>query len=554
LDSNSDATKEPTQGLWRTKLSIGFECFLAVFFSAGIVIVSTTGLIVILAPAVFVAVATLAGGIAVTAIGILRDCRVLNAVRGLDQEQLCDLWDENLKIIRPSGERAANDRVVQAQLLPCALARRDRTLAQLRREGQHLGEKRLQEICDRCRQAFNNEWARQERLGFTCRMHYTSMDDFLFLMDYWAKRELGLVSSKFTGKRHDCLSFAGGGAKGVGYMPLFQLFFSSEASDIFEEDCRFTGSSAGALMAVCGAFGPHEVREPILEMQRACLKISSSLFLQKAYPSFSKRLGGGFVEGLGPVEVIDRYTSRQVRTFLQYVPVPDATLATLTDSERARLGQLRQPYDLSRNREPYMVRFSDIELLRKLPRGKEFFHLLSIALWNSERDKTVFASCETTSDFPVAYAARISMSLPFIFQRAHMAIPGLDSSDNPNHYYDGGIEQLAPDPGKAFGSNVVAKPFFCVLDGDGESYREKIQTSMIFSFTDRLLRMNSITSDLLSRRDENWKTIRGSHFLVTPHGTIDTLQFWFSGRAIAAAEHQSVLAAWRKIVEIRNGN
>ncbi|MDR0340151.1 MAG: patatin-like phospholipase family protein [Puniceicoccales bacterium] len=550
FEPNSDSlvSKEPTQSRYWTVLSVVFKCSVAVTFSTLTAITFAPGLITLSVFALVAIDGTSVLIIAITAIAIVQDCLVLRAVSGLSQEQLCDLWNENLKIIRPGGERAASGKVCQAQLLPCALAMRDRILARLREAGKSLGEERLQQVCDGCRRAFNYEWAIQEQLGFTCRMRYTSLDDFLFLMDYWAKKKLDLVADNFTGKRYDCISFASGGAKGLGYMPLLQLF---SESDIFEKDCRFTGASAGALMAVCGAFGPYEVRNQILEMQRACRKFRSDPFLKSAYPSFSQNLGGGLIEWLGPIEVVDRYTSRQIQTFLQYLSIPDGALAELTESERDRLAQLRQPYNLKRTREPYMVRFSDINLMRKLPRGKEFFHDLSIAMWDSERNETVFANPKTTPDLPVAFAARISISIPLFFQGAFMPIPGLDPSDRPHHYYDGGIEQLAPDPKQAFGSGVVTNPFFCVPDSDGEPYQKEVQTGMLFSVFDRLLRAYAYTGDLSSRRKENWDMMKEKLCLVVPHGTIDTLHFNFSESTIVAVERQASLSALRKIMEIR---
>jgi hypothetical protein len=485
------------------------------------------------------------------ALSLCQDICVMLAVRGLGAEQLCALWEKNLAEIRPGGERIAAGAVIQAQFFPCAIAMRDSMLRKLREDAAHLPEHRVAEIQDRCVRAFNGELETYEELKFTGRMRYTTMDDFLFLLSHWARTELGLAKAITRKKRCDCLVFSGGGAAGVGYTPLFQLFFSPEAADVFEEDCKFIGSSAGALSALCGAFGPHDMREPTLEMQKACLTFSSSLGLRKAYPTFSAGLGGGFIEGLSAVEVVDRYASRQVRTFLE--AIPDHVFASyLSPEERGRIGQLRQPYDLSACREPLMVRFSDIELLRKLPNGKKFFHLVAISMWNSEKNQTFYASHRTTPNFPVAYAARVSMSVPFVFKRAHMAIPGLDGDGSACHYYDGGIEQAEPNPEDAFGANGCAKPLHCILDGDGSAYSDSGCDDFITDFRLWLLRRAHIVGDDIGeRRRANWMDARRGHFMAVPHAAVGTFNFWFSQTDLEAAAYQSAMAGYATMIRLR---
>ncbi|MDR2664048.1 MAG: hypothetical protein LBB14_00755 [Puniceicoccales bacterium] len=540
-----------------TVVAIATETVLiAVFVSAAI-------FSILAGPAVAVgsviAILMAGGGTTLAIVGICSHCRVLVAVKGLTEEELSALWDANVKEIRPGGESSV-DGVIQAQLVPCLLARTEQMAKQLQTAGSNLSVDGVQEVLDWFRQAIYSEFARQDELAFTARMKYCSMDDFFVLADYEARRKLGLGEPTYAGQRFNCISFAGGGAKGIGYMAVLYSLMA-QGSDVIDPDPCFTGSSAGALMAITGAFGISDINKVlrgITAMRKACQKFSSSASLERAYASFSSKLRGGFSKCLKALEIIDMTIIEQVQTFLRFTEEPD--LAVLTADERARIEQLRLPIDMNQERERLMVTFRDIATLRKLRRGKEFFHELSISSWDCEHNRTVHFNLANTPDLPIPYAGRISISIPGYFStfRGNPESIGrpADSTlplEEQSHFYDGGIEQSAPKVREAFAGKEDIKEIYVLPDGDGSAYRKENRTDFGFSVVDWWMRTAGITGDLDERRKEIWKHIRSNVCLITPHSTVNTLQFKTEKFKIAASKRQSLLACLRTVVDLRSG-
>jgi hypothetical protein len=457
---------------------------------------------------------------------------------------LCERWEKNVAAVRFGGEKSASGSVIAGQFFPCACAMRDSMINEIRRGYGDDGD----DICRCVAEAFDGELATYEKLKFTTRMKYMAMDDFLFLQRVYAMREFGCCNGQGVSEPVDCILFSGGGVKGIGFAPLGEIFSSREYEDVISEDCKFAGTSAGAMVAAMCAFGVVDIAKPIRGLMDISLPLGRDANLLNAYPAMAASLDSGFCDCLKPIELIDRYIATEIRQFLRSLDENDLQVLDEDELERVRL--LSEPYDILSNREPHMARFSDISMLRKLPGGIGKFHWLAISMWNCGGEKTVFASAETTPDFQVAYAIRISIAMPTLMRRVRMAIPGLDDPNSPCTYSDGGTEQNMPDPAKAFGADGCRHPLFCTLDNDGEAY-SGVERNTFIPYFPWLFNILSMISKASGRMAKNFSICSGEDCLIVPHATVSTTQFWVNEIDLLAATHQASLAAKRKLEEMR---
>ncbi|MDR2667683.1 MAG: patatin-like phospholipase family protein [Puniceicoccales bacterium] len=501
-----------------------------------------------------VAIASAVLVVAIAALSIWKDATVIAALAEKNPERLCHIWSENVNRVRRGGDASANDAVLEVQYFPSLIARKNEVFAGIVSDAtvHGIGEEAISAVIERLNDSFANEFAMQSELKFTRRMSYMVMDDFFYVQDFWARMELGIETHRELARKIDLISFSGGGAKGVCYGPLLEILHSKEAGNIFSPNCKFAGSSAGALAAIMAAFGGTDMRRWHGEMQSAISPFFSDSKLRIAYPTCNGSMCGGLLSGFGPIEVVDRFTASAVADFLG--KLQPHQLAALAEDERERISQLMQPYDTSVNREPFMVRFSDIILLRKLPGGTAFASFLYITMWDADNKKTLVASHETTPDFPIAFSARISIALPAIFKMLRIDIPFADGKSTGVHRYcDGGVEHQNPFVASVLDGHTFDNPLFCIFDSDGHAFgRHKSNCDPAVEFPCmQILRALEIADDDLPERRKNiLEEIKSRETMIVPHGVLETVSFWASSENVDAAVRQANVAIWRRVCEL----
>jgi predicted acylesterase/phospholipase RssA len=483
-------------------------------------------------------------------------CRNANASKaalalwfGKSQDQLCSQWKEMLDELRLGGEKSASKGTAAISFIPCAEAMLDRILRKIKSDGGDGQE--VEDVCSDILKAFADELSTYGKLGFTTRMRFMAMDDFLYLQDIDGRTRLGLLHYDCANfDLIDCISFSGGGAKGIGFVPLCAMISSNDYYDLISKDYSIAGTSVGAMTAAMCAFGVKDVEKATLELMSGKSRLGSDSWMEVAYPTMMKALGAGIYDCMHPVALIDRYTSESVRQFLAKLDLARAT-KHLSEKEIERISILMEPYDTSKNREEHMLRFSDIALLRNLPGGKRKFHDLAIAIFDVDGNGTVYASAHETPNYQIAYGVRDSISMPILMKR-----PSITRGDGalPHRHYDGGLEQNLPDPGKAFPSRNFKRKVFVVLDSDGEAYAAYVKNGHP--------QRNSATIDFMgiklrtkfsSRSKKDIELCRSGDLIIMPHATVKSTEFGLSEKMFAAAEHQAAMAARRKFEEMRNG-
>jgi predicted acylesterase/phospholipase RssA len=150
-------------------------------------------------------------------------------------------------------------------------------------------------------------------------------------------------------------------------------------------------------------------------------------------------LGHGYDHsGQRMVKLMDQFISNSVIKYLEdnkaYMP-QKARRNQLNGDELRQLDRF-QSYtrkDFSRDRRGKMVTFSDLAILHRL--APEKFKLLTITGWNASLNRSEYFDAKRTPDMPIAYAVRISASLPFNFQ---------DVIYQGSVYQDGGLGSSMP--------------------------------------------------------------------------------------------------------------
>jgi predicted acylesterase/phospholipase RssA len=492
-----------------------------------------------------------------TAFAIYREATVIAALSKKDPQQLRGTWDETVARVRAGGESSADNAATAAQFFPCLMAKRDDFLSRLTGDARAgcVGEEKIADVQRRLQNSFAHEFAKQSELKFTNRMRYMAMDDFLCVQDFWARRELAIEGPQQPIEKIDFVSFAGGGSRGIGYLATVEMFSKGNATAVLSKDCCFAGSSSGAIAAAMAAFGEQNARERTDAMQEAVSPFRRNHNLHKAYPGLHNNMHSGIFSWYGMVEFADKFTSAAVADFVK--TFQPHQLEALSADKRKRIEQLAQPFDTSANREPFMVKFSDISLLRELSGGADRFHPLFVLIWNADVKKDVVCSHMTTPDLPVAYALRASISLPVLAKMLTLRITNADGTvEPPQRFCDGGVGQEVPSCRSLSAFAEFRNPLHLVLEGDGRAYsKQPSQCDPVSETPYRQLMwlLDVAGDDLPERRRRNRDALKNENVFAVPHGTVRTSDFWASKTQLDAAYHQSRIATARKMCELYRG-
>jgi predicted acylesterase/phospholipase RssA len=330
----------------------------------------------------------------------------------------------------------------------------NRSLEKFREMAAETGYAGTLECQDKYLKEFEALMKELQKPAFSTGMRYQCMGTFLEIMDRELYLTLHPSVSREQPPKFDHVSFSGGGAKGLGYLALLKQHENLVREGYLAPDCCFSGASIGALSAACAAFNvpTDAAAQAMTDVRKACLRPSTA-GQEVMYPKLAKGLKDGLLRAFGVVEVVDKVMADQVRDFLNNVQPED--IAQLSPEEQTRIGRLREPFFNGKFREPYMVRFNDLEILRKLPGGKEKFQFLSVAVHDCDKDSTIFLHHGTAPNWPIAYALRMSMALPGAFHRVVVSIPDLAAAEQADPssseglsegrvYADGGVSCNLP--------------------------------------------------------------------------------------------------------------
>ncbi|MDR3317044.1 MAG: hypothetical protein LBS68_03200 [Puniceicoccales bacterium] len=516
------------------------------------------------------------------------------AEKVVERKKSMRAWSENIRRLKQTNEENVQSNPQMVENLEAYAGNMFELRCQvLRKEAKEKGiaDEKIDGELAQCHEELSGEkeFLETNKEGFTIRMRFCCLEDFMVCKFYEARRRLGLEVPIYEGKKYDTFIFQGGGAKGVAYVPLVSMFSKDGFSDLLETDCRASGNSIGAFAAACHAFHVENMHNCINKFQSAMQENNETdETLKTAYPSLTDAMdqasslikiiipdGYPFnMDGLPIVKVMDEMLSKSVCKFLDTFS-EDALPNSFTESDRERIKKLKQPFDASASREDYMLKFSDIPLLRKLPKGEENFHDLSMSIWDNTDHKKRYLRADTTPDLPIAYALRFSSSIPLAFKKiswgvgAEMSSPPAEngpktsiemaqsvstSSVNRHDIYDGFIGTNSPV--KGFGNEEIGNPILFLFDRDGYTYRRIFTPAELEPTEFRWRFFGIFGADYMRKavRTEEKEAKRlteivpansGSYFLV-PNGNIKTESFACSEFQQNAVIHATEMAfrAW----------
>jgi predicted acylesterase/phospholipase RssA len=255
----------------------------------------------------------------------------------------------------------------------------------------------------------------------------------------------------------ETLVLQGGGAKGIGNPPA--LVELDKHMGLLNGLNHIVGTSAGAMTAVCLASGLDAKSFQELSDSIDMNKLKDEFWGRRSFyrdmelTSISKmdklpteKLGGPAGQAL---YIMDKATADSVSKYLkenlgstQELP---KKLATMPQEERDRINELYNqsyevgPYGVAPPRGKQMVTFKDLQILHRLEPSK--FKELTLTGFDHDNKETVYFNAANTPNMPVAYAARISMSIPVVFKSVKYD-PG--DGKGQRTFVDGGVGNNVP--------------------------------------------------------------------------------------------------------------
>lgn len=287
----------------------------------------------------------------------------------------------------------------------------------------------------------------------------------------------------------ETLVLQGGGAKGIGNPPaLVELERAGALSNLKD----VVGSSAGALTAVALSVGMngHEIEDVIKGDTKALVKTDERL--RKVYPELKFRAtawatanflslfsSAGHGEANRMISLLDKMQGNAVKEHLdaevRFNPNALFQLAgryakkTGGDPAKieARMRELMSP-DYSKDRTGKMVTFGDMEMMHFIAPQK--FKNIQLTGYDMTNQKGVLFNAKNDPDMPIAYAARVSMSHPFVAKGVELPEKyGLED----NKLADGGIASNAPLEAAFGGDRKVAAGDVDPVDKELQEKRAK---------------------------------------------------------------------------------
>ncbi|MDR2677135.1 MAG: patatin-like phospholipase family protein [Puniceicoccales bacterium] len=422
---------------------------------------------------------------------------------------------------------------------------------------------KVTELEAQMRKRFSDEMHTLAAHTYMTRTRYTTMVDFFIILEndmIEAAIDAGLSDYKLPEYelKISHLSLSGGGARGYAYGEMFK-----KLKPTFMPNCRFSGTSAGAIGALAAAFNMNDFVEFALEMQRRYDKSArDNREWAAAYgwlrPQFAS--WPSYYDLTGVLALFDQRVQERVSTFLRNITdeTIDNTFPDLPEVQ-ARMRLLREPYDPTVSREGKLLTFHDLELLQRLPGGKEQFHDLAAAIWDTTDQKLIFAKKKTQPNMPVILAVYASMSIPLAFKL--LALPLAESDGKPHQLCDGGCGANLPIQAYDDGDEQISgdgETVGVVFDGHGwggKMVRGNVKTlPKYIRRALRLLRIAPNVEGYVHAEKERLKR-KLKEIIILPHGRLDTASFNFSEEERKAIDHQVGLRteAW-KICKIRGTN
>jgi predicted acylesterase/phospholipase RssA len=163
------------------------------------------------------------------------------------------------------------------------------------------------------------------------------------------------------------------------------------------------------------------------------------------------------------VKLLDEQTTRPVREWVvgHQAAIQAAVPGKITQEQAtALIAKFTAAPDFNADRTGRMLTFGDLKLLHTLEPAK--FKELTLTGWNKTAGEETYFNAADTPNMPVAFAGRISMSIPIYFQTA--VYQG-------NQYMDGGVGSNMP-------SEVVLK------NKQGAALEEAQARTMLMAFDD----------------------------------------------------------------------
>jgi predicted acylesterase/phospholipase RssA len=257
------------------------------------------------------------------------------------------------------------------------------------------------------------------------------------------------------------LVLGGGGAKGLGTPPAL-----SELSKygVLSGLKNVVGTSAGALVASCIATG-HKA-DAIEKMMGKEIKMgdftNSVKDFAKIYPGIELAGMKGYA-AQEAVRLLDELTAKGVADYVSsngQAIEKAAQKGTITAEQATRLKSLGQGYQRDVSRQDRMVTFADLEALHKLAPDK--FKTLTLTGHDitNKSDKKALFNAQETPKMPIAFAGRISMSIPFYFKTVKF---------EGHEYQDGGVKSNMPAE-VAEAINPGSRSLLLAFDAGGSAY------------------------------------------------------------------------------------
>jgi predicted acylesterase/phospholipase RssA len=274
----------------------------------------------------------------------------------------------------------------------------------------------------------------------------------------------------------ETLVLSGGGAKGVGNAPALVALENARMLDGVK---HIVGTSAGALTAVCLAcnFNASSFKELSDRINPNDLKKEIKDYDIK-YPDLPILPRTGIHNAGNPVEIMDKETSKSVGEYLRDnwgKPEFQQKYEALSQPDRDRLtalsfqdysGDHKEDYfqNYARDRTKQMVTFKDLQILHKFAPSK--FKELTLTGFDEGNKRTEYFDAAHTPNMPLAYAGRISMSIPKYFSKVKY-----DIGKGPTNWVDGGV-----------GSNMPSEVVFGQMDENSREYGEARARTMLMPF------------------------------------------------------------------------
>ncbi|MDR2341128.1 MAG: patatin-like phospholipase family protein [Puniceicoccales bacterium] len=406
---------------------------------------------------------------------------------------------------------------------------------------------KVEEIQENARKKFDDEMCALESNSYTTRMRYCIMTDFFIILEsdmMNAAIDAGLTDYKLP--KHELkishLALSGGGARGYAYGKMLE-----KLKDSFTPNCRFSGTSAGAIGALAAALNLDDFAGLTIDMQKRYNNSArDNQQWQAAYAWLRLRFSSwpSYYDLTGVLALFDQRAQEKVSIFLKGISEETIEkIFTQDPGARDRIHVLREPYDPLTSREGKMLTFKDIEFLQKLPGGEQF-HDFATAIWDKTDQKVVFAKKETQPNMPIVLAVYASMSIPLAFKFLSME---MDGSDGKTHQLcDGGFSTNCPLEAYPDSKSSDGESIGIIFDRNGlggETVREK--ATALLKPARVMARLLGIAPSIEKADEEEkmrlWQN--RERILVCPHGDLSTLSFSFSDAERKAIDHQVDLRA-----------